>query len=509
MGYQELLLNLPPEYSADELYHKIAKKFGIEQFSYQIVAKSLDARHKNNIFWLLKVAVFSKQLKGKMLSTKKLEVPFQKRKQKILIIGSGPAGFFAAYILQKAGFQTTILEKGKDITNRVVSIQKFEQTGNFDPIANYVYGEGGAGTFSDGKLTARNKHYSLEKQFILDTYIQAGAPEEINYLVYPHLGSDNLRKIVFNLRRRYQDLGGQIIFEKELDDLEIKNNKVFSGNCKNEIFTADFFIIAPGHSAKHTYQMLLNKGIKFKAKKFAIGARVEHSQALINKAQWGSEEIKGLGSAEYRLTFSADGFLPIYTFCMCPGGMVVPATPDNNKNIVNGMSFYARKGKYANAACVAAIDLDNLLKKNVSAQEALQWLDDLELSFYNHDKKFQIPACSIKDFINNTASSNLMASSYPFDLYSASLWEMFPSEVSISIREGLKNFCKKIKGFEEGQIMGLESKTSAPIQVLRDEYLNCADIENLFVVGEGSGHSGGIISSAIDGLKVALNLINI
>ncbi|MDA3954137.1 MAG: FAD-dependent monooxygenase [Bacteroidales bacterium] len=508
MAYKEISLKLPTDFTPDQLKKIIKDKLQIKEFSYQIENKSLDARKKSNIHWLLKVSVISDEIKGDILEPKSgLKISHKKRKEKVIIIGSGPAGFFSAYVLQLAGFNTQIIERGCDVEKREAGIQKFEKTGIFDPLNNYAFGEGGAGTFSDGKLTSRSKRISLERQFILNSYIKAGAPEEISYLAHPHLGSDNLKKIVKNLRTEYINLGGEILFETRLDDIKISNGKVKSAVLNSGAIDADYFIIASGHSSFDTYRMLIKNGIQFRTKNFALGSRIEHPQELINIAQWGKKQLPGVKAAEYRLTSNPKNQLPVYTFCMCPGGVIVPATANENTNIVNGMSLYNRDAKFANSAIVAGVNPDKLLGKETSAPEILDWLEALENKFYEYSNSFRAPFGSINNFINKKTGSHNSESSYPLGLIEAPLWELLPSTVSNSLRESLIDFNKKIRGFETGNIIGLESKTSSPIQVIREENKSCTGFNNIFVVGEGSGYAGGIISSAADGIKAALSII--
>jgi len=507
MGYRLISIKIPTNYSDAELRSAIKRELGIQEFSYSIDGKSLDARRKSDIHWLLRVGVSSSELKSGMPENKpEVEIPRKKRNKRILIAGSGPAGFFAAFFLQKAGFTTILLERGKDVVSRAKGIEKFEKTGIFDSQANYAFGEGGAGTFSDGKLTSRSKHISAERQFILNEYIKAGAPEEIAYMTHPHLGSDKLKLIVKNLRKEYEALGGSMLFETCLTGLERKNGKILSAQTNGESFEADFFIVAPGHSAYETYRMLMKSGVSFRPKGFAIGSRMEHPQQIINMAQWGKAELPGVKAAEYRLTANPDGALPVYTFCMCPGGIVVPASAYENTNIVNGMSLYRRDLKFANAACVAAVDPFELIGKNATAESVLDWMEALETKFYDYSGGYQAAFSTISDFIKKKETSRIPESSYPLGLKPAALWELLPSKVSNSMRAGLQEFSRKIRGFETGIIMGLESKTSAPIQVLRDEARNCSGFENLYLCGEGSGYAGGIISSAADGVKTAISI---
>jgi len=514
VGYKEITLKLPPGYSREQLLSQVARMEGLRDFSVHIAHQALDARKKSDIHWLTRIDVFSPELPGAEPPVPApLHIPSRSRKAKALVVGSGPAGFFAAFVLRKAGLSTTLIERGAEVRKREAGIRDFEQSGVFDPLGNYAFGEGGAGTFSDGKLTSRTKNISREKAFILESYIRAGAPPEIRYLAHPHLGSDNLKKMVANLREEFLRIGGVMLFETRLVDLQVENGRVAAAlverDGRQEVIEADHYVIAPGHSAHETYRMLMARGVAFRPKNFAIGCRVEHPQAVINLAQWGREELPGVKAAEYRLTSKGDGRLPVYTFCMCPGGTVVPATAYADTNIVNGMSLYQRDGRFANAACVAGLSLAQLLGREVSAIESLDWLGALEQAFYDHGGGYRAPFCRIQDFIHGkeaTESAASVQSSYPLGLIPAPLWELLPGAVSSTLREGLKEFCRKIRGFETGLIMGLESKTSAPIQVLREEDGRCLGFANLYLAGEGSGYAGGIISSGTSGIKAALSI---
>jgi len=469
MGTTKCTLKLPTDYSEGLLRKKISKQLRITEFSIQLENKSLDARNKRNIHWLVRVSVNSPELKEEAKEeASKLEIPNKKREEKAVVVGSGPAGFFAAFCLQQAGFQTTLIERGTEVKKRTKGIQTFEKRGEFNPISNYAFGEGGAGTFSDGKLTSRSKHISKEKQFILSSYIQAGAPNEIAYMTHPHLGTDNLRKIVKNLRIQFEELGGTVLFETLLEDLRIENGVVKKAVTSNGILDADVFFIAPGHSAYETYRMLMTRGIPFRTKNFAIGSRMEHPQEIINRAQWGTNKLAGVKAAEYRLTSNGDGNHRVYSFCMCPGGIVVPAAAYEHTNIVNGMSYYKRNGTFANAACVAGIHPNELTGNEVSPLEALDFVESLEKKFYDYANGYTAPYCTVNDFINQKEPSGKINSSYPLGLKPAPLWELLPPKVSSAMRQGLKDFSRKMKGFETGNLLGLESKTSSPVQKVVD-----------------------------------------
>jgi uncharacterized protein len=502
MGYKELEIKMPTGYSQEQLEQGIRSKLNVGRFSFQVIQKSLDARKKSNIVWQMRVVVSSNEIRGgEKAETGPLQPEYEKRNKKIVVIGCGPAGFYAAYFLQKSGFETLIIERGSDVGTRAHGIADFEKNGNFHPRQNYAFGEGGAGTFSDGKLTSRSKHISKERQFIISSYIGAGAPEEIAYLTYPHIGSDNLKRVVRHLRQEYIENGGRILFDTMLQDLVLKNDRVKEVITEKGYFEADYCVLAIGHSAHDTYKMLMLKGIPFRTKNFAIGSRAEHLQQTINLAQWGLPALNGVKAAEYRLTSDGDGKHQAYTFCMCPGGIVVPAMAYENTSVVNGMSYYQRNGNFANAACVAGIHPDDLAGKTVSPEDALNHLDALEQSFFKKAGGYQAPFCTINDFLKEKLKTLKAESSYPLGIVAMPLWQMLPPNVVSAMQAGIKSFSAKLKGYENGLLLGLESKTSSPVQVVREKNGQCTGFSNLFMIGEGSGYTGGIVSSAADGIK--------
>ena len=504
-GYKRISVEMSPDFSSDELQAELAKQLNLNEFTYNIAKQSLDARKKKNIHFLLHCDVFSEELTGELPEPEAaLEVNYKKRNKKVVVVGSGPAGFFSAYMLQLSGFETTIIERGFDVEERSKHICDLNVNGTFNAKSNYAFGEGGAGTFSDGKLTARSKRISKEKKYVLQTYVEAGAPKDIEYLANPHLGTDKLQVIVKNLREKYLANGGTILFDTEMTGFKADKGKVTSVLTNNEELPVDILINATGLSAYDTYRMLIANGVQFRTKDFAMGFRVEHPQALINQAQWGTESVPGLKAAEYRLTFKAEGALPVYSFCMCPGGTIVPSTAYENCNVVNGMSSYARDGKFANAGIVAAIHPDMLLGDTASPLEALTCVEMHEKNFYEIANGYGAPFCTIRDFIKKRTSDTIPESSHPRGLIPAPLYNIMPSVISSSISKGLRNFSNKINGFREGIVVGLESKTSSPIQVIREKSGLCEGFDNLFFIGEGSGYAGGIISSAVDGIRAAM-----
>ena len=508
MGFKLIELKLPTDFTDEILKEKIAKKLKIEEFSYTIEKQSLDARKKHDIHWSLRVGVTSPALRGTESPPKEpFSIPYKKRDKKIVVVGSGPAGFFAAYTLLKAGFIVTLLEQGPEVDTRLKDIAAFERTGDLNEKSNYAFGEGGAGTFSDGKLTSRTKTISKERAFIFDTYIKGGAPGEIAYLAHPHLGSDNLRKIVKNLRTDFRQKGGELLFDTEVTGVDITNRKMRAVETSGGKIDGHYFIFAPGHSSYETYRMLMRNGVPFRVKPFALGCRVEHSQELVNRAQWGHACLPGVKAAEYRLTFQEKDRLPVYSFCMCPGGKVVPAAAYKNTNIVNGMSNYRRNSPYANAAVVAGVNLNRLLGKELEVLEALEWLQRLEETFFDFSNSYAAPACGINDFLSGKVSASLKPGSYPFALIPADFNRLLPGEIAGALKEGMRHFGKKLRGFEEGIMLGLESKTSSPVQAVRDRSGRSEAVENLYISGEGSGYAGGIVSSAADGIKAAMDVL--
>jgi hypothetical protein len=507
-NYQILELKLPTDYDEEMLRLSISKTLSITDFSYTLERKSLDARKKSFIHYLLRIGVYSPELKaGEIPQVNKLEIPYQKRNKKVIVVGSGPAGFFAGYVLSLAGFTVTLLEQGKVAEDRVLDIKHFEATGQLIENSNYAYGEGGAGTFSDGKLTSRTKTIELEKKFIFDTFIKAGAPLEIAYLSSPHIGSDNLQRMMVLLRKMFTDSGAQIIFGEKVNRIRVRDNHIQSIGSTNNEYSADYFFFAPGHSSYETYRMLINNNVLFQPKTFAVGTRVEHLQELINQSQWNSPRLNGVKAAEYKLTFAGDNLLPSYSFCMCPGGRVVPASAVNGMSVVNGVSNYQRNSRFANSAIVASFHLGQIMNREVTAMEALSFVENLEKKTFALKNSFAIPANTIEYFLKNKTNALLPASSYPFELFPYDFRQLFPKPIFASLQAGMKEFCKKIRGFEQGIMLGLETKTSSPVQAVRSIDGKCADFDNLYVIGEGSGWAGGIVSSGADGVKNAIKLM--
>lgn len=498
-----LELKVPTDFCLGDLAALIKVKTGRDWPYFRLLSQSLDARKKNNIHYLLRLELSQKPFVKEAAMT----FPAIKTEKKAVVVGMGPAGYFAALVLSQAGFVVTVIEKGKAVEDRATDISALEGKGILNEGSNYLFGEGGAGTFSDGKLTSRTKTIRSEKAFILQTYVDAGAPEEILYLAKPHIGSDRLRAMMPSLRKKLHDRGCTIQFSTRFEGFTRKNGLFIVSLSSGEQLHCDYLVLATGHSSFDTFRKLISSGIPFRTKPFALGVRVEHPQELINIAQWKKPLLPGVKAAEYRLSYAGDDGAKVYSFCMCPGGSIVPAFRSAVHTGVNGASLYARDGKFANAAIVAAFRLEDLLKREVRAYEVLDYLDRHMQGLYGLSNSYQMPANSIEAFLQKKVKLNQYESSYSLGLFANDFESLFEKRVMDHLRSGMNYFCKLIKGFEKGVIVGTETTSSAPVQVIRNRCGGVESEEGLYIVGEGSGFSGGIISSAADGIKAACDII--
>ena len=428
-----------------------------------------------------------------------------------LVVGFGPAGMFAALTLARCGVEPIIFERGGDTDSRVAAVEKFFGGGAFDENSNVQFGEGGAGTFSDGKLTTRLNDPLID--FVLKTFVDAGAPAEILSEQKPHVGTDNLRTVVKNIRNEILTRGGKIFFNAQVTDVEIVDGKI-AGVVVNgsEKFTADAVFLAVGHSARDTYDMLNRRGVAMSAKDFAVGVRIEHPQEFINRAQYGGDfRNPKLPVAEYVLTFKDElRGRGAYSFCMCPGGLVVAATSASGHVVTNGMSNFRRDSGIANGALVVTVgakDFGNDVMSGVRFQKNLE-----QLAFVHGGKNYHAPVQSVGDFVNGRVGSKnfLTTPTYPLGFVPADLREILPRDVSLTLIDALKFFDKKIPGFAANDVAltGVETRTSSPVRILRDESRQSVSVKNLYPIGEGAGYAGGITSSAIDGIKSAKTFLN-
>lgn len=500
------------------ILNKIATKLKINSNKindYKIIKKSIDARDKNNILYVYEIdisilnenQILKKNNNKDIFLTPNEEYNFEvsgtkELKNNPIIIGSGPAGLFCTYLLAEAGYNPLIIEQGEPIEDRVKTVEEFFKTNKLNTNSNIQFGEGGAGTFSDGKLNTLVKDKLNRGKKVFEIFVENGAPREIMYLQKPHIGTDILRKVIVNMRKKIISMGGKFLFNTKLTDIEINNNKISSITVNNkEKISCNTLILAIGHSARDTFYMLHDKGLNMKNKNFAVGLRIEHPQELINKAQYG-EYAKYLPPASYKLTYTSSTGRGVYSFCMCPGGYVVNASSEEKRLAINGMSNYQRDSKNANSALVVTVnskDFGNNLFSGIEFQR------QLEEKAYILGKGY-IPIQLLKDFINDEATTKLkeVIPHTKGNTTFANLNKLFSKEITNSLKEGIANFDKKIKGFarDDAILLGVESRTSSPIIIVRDEYLE-SNIKGIYPCGEGAGYAGGITTAAIDGIKVA------
>ena len=428
--------------------------------------------------------------------------------EKIIVVGMGPAGMFAALELAEAGMKPVVIERGSDVDTRQNKVESFWNGGKLDTECNVQFGEGGAGTFSDGKLNTMVKDKSGYNKKVLKTFVRYGAPEEILYLQKPHIGTDKLRGVVKAIRNRITELGGKVLFDTKLE------NVIYDENVLTEIedsdgrkIKCDKLILATGHSARDTFYMLNERGVDMEAKPFAVGVRVEHPQEMIGMNQYG-ELYKSLPVADYKLTYTTKSGRGVYSFCMCPGGYVVNASSENGRLAVNGMSNYLRDSENANSAIVVTISPSDF--GGDSPLSGIEFQRKWEEAAYNAAGGM-IPVQLLSDFNEGKISTSFgdvkpqTKGGYKFGNVRKSL----PDFIGDAISEGMNAFDKRIKGFgrDDALILGIESRTSSPVKILRDESLQ-SNIKGIYPCGEGAGYAGGITSAAMDGIRVAKEILS-
>ncbi len=511
---KEINIILTPKQSSSEknILSFLSKKFQIpeDKISYlKILSRSVDARSRNVKINLKVLFIYNEEKP----SIEKDNFIYQdvKGKEKIIIVGSGPSGLFAALRAIELGFCPVILERGKMIEERRKDIRDIYRIRKINENSNYSFGEGGAGAFSDGKLFTRSKKRGDVKK-ILKILAFNGAKENILYESKAHIGTDKLPKIIENIRNLILNSNGEIHFNTKLEDFIIEKDSIKKVKTKNTLngeikyFTGKYFILATGHSARDIYNLLYEKNILLEEKNFSVGVRVEHSQNLIDSIQYHTKKRSPyLEAANYNLVTQING-RGVYSFCMCPGGFIVPASTKNNQLVLNGMSPSNRNSKYANSGIVVEVkseDLENYKKFGVLA--GMKFQEDLEkLAFEESNKSMDVPAQRMLDFTRNKKSKSLQKSSYFLGVTSSEMHLWLPKEIRISLQKAFIKFNKKMKNFltNEAIILGVESRTSSPIRIPRDKKtLQHLQIKNLFPCGEGAGYSGGIVSSAIDGQR--------
>lgn len=433
----------------------------------------------------------------------------EKGSGKVIVVGFGPAGMFSALLLAQMGYQPLVLERGEDVDTRVKKVEDFWKHGALDVNSNVQFGEGGAGTFSDGKLTTRSK--DLRSRKVLEELVRFGAPKEILYQAHPHVGTDLLRGIVKNIRKEIIRLGGELRFSSPMEELELVNGSITSVMSKGERIACKALILAIGHSARDTFELLHTHQVYLEQKSFAVGVRIEHPQTLINQAQY--KEFANhpkLKAAEYRLTHTSSNGRGVYTFCMCPGGSVVASASEEGGIVINGMSEHARDRENANSALLVQVhpkDVGSHLLDGIEFQRSLE-----KAAFHAGGDTYHAPAQLVQDYINDIPSQKIgsVTPSYQPAVHLCNLREVLPDFVNEALLEALPAFDRKLHGFmmKDAVMTGVETRSSSPIRIVRDSStLISENVNNLYPCGEGAGYAGGIVSAAIDGLRCAEKVI--
>ena len=513
-------IKLTKDEKEDKLKIKAASKLKIpvnDIKSLKIVKKSIDARKKDNIFNSYSLDIKAdnedKILKKCKEASKSNEVIYKVTKltkepgNSPIIVGCGPAGLFCAYVLAISGFKPIILERGESVENRTKKVDEFWATGKLDPETNVQFGEGGAGTFSDGKLNTMVKDTFGRIHFVLETFAGFGADPSITYLNKPHIGTDVLRVVIKNMREKIIEMGGKFYFNTKVSEILFENDRITGVKCEDGTeFRSDTVVLAIGHSARDTF-LMLSKFLKMEPKAFAMGVRCEHLQDTIGKSQYG-DDYKSYPPADYKLTYTTEKGRSVYSFCMCPGGYVVNASSETGRLAVNGMSYSGRDGKNSNSAIVVNITPEDYNGELFGGMELQR---SLEEAAYKCGKG-NVPVQRFEDFKENRKSENFgsitpcIKGGHSF----GNLRNVLPEFISEAIIEGINAFGKKISGFDDGDALleAVESRTSSPVRILRDPLSLMADMKGVYPCGEGAGYAGGITSAAVDGIKVAESIIN-
>ncbi len=514
-------LVLKPGESENRLGDRIADEVGCDPDQikdWSVLRKGLDARKKHDITFVYTVKFeveneekflyqysnhpkLDRCVEEPCLTIHKVTRPFH-----VVVAGMGPAGLFCALTLAEAGARVTLLERGQAVEQRLKDVRRFWNDGILDAHSNVQFGEGGAGTFSDGKLTTRLKHPGIPH--ILARMVEMGAPVEIRYLAKPHIGSDRLRKVLINFRKHLLSLGVDIRFLSMLTGIEMSQGRVAGVTINHsDDLPCDALVIAPGHSARDTYKMLEKIGVKLELKPFAIGVRVEHPLELINRIQYGRGCSPALPPADYRLSWNdPDTGRGVYSFCMCPGGMVINASSEEGGLVVNGMSNYRRNTSMSNSALVVTVtpaDFDHpAMMAGVDFQRRWE-----KAAWQAGEPGWRAPAQPLLEFLNGRGG-HLLSSCRPAVVH-ADLDDCLPAYVANCLRRALPYFDRKMRGFiaEDATLIGVETRTSAPLRILRDLSGESVSHRGLFPAGEGAGYAGGIMSAAVDGLNAAVQIL--
>jgi len=500
-------IKLPLGKGEETLFTLAGKKLGKPPAYFAIKKKSLDARDKNNIRYVYTIEFSDEKPKEENLGLERL--PKHKIPEKpVLVVGSGPSGLFCALRLLERGITPIVIERGGSVEERERATKRFFTERFLDIHNNIQFGEGGAGTFSDGKLNTQT-HSPLNSE-VLKTFVRFGAPEEIRYLNKPHIGSDNLKKVVKNMREYILSQGGKVLFHTLLDDIAVVGEELQSATLLNvetgerEKIEISALVLAVGHSARDTFERLRARGVHMRAKDFAVGVRIEHLQAEIGKTQYG-KAYKLLPSADYKLVSHA-GERSAFTFCMCPGGYVMPATSEEGAVVTNGMSNYARDGENANSALIVQVTRADFASDNALAGVEFQRVIERS-AFIAGGENYRAPVQKVGDFLEDKTSDcfGAVKATYEAGTSFADLRAVLPTKVHETLKTALLDMDKRLKGFAcpDALMTGAETRTSSPLRIERDDTMQSVSVKKLFPCGEGAGYAGGITSSAVDGIRVA------
>lgn len=541
-------IKLPISHNEEALLNKIKKLVdysrtcnGVKKFEYEIYKQSIDARRRPDIFYIYSVylkvdSVTENNIKKYVYKRKVKNISFDnvikysipekgniKLQDSPVVIGSGPAGLFAAYILSQRGFNPIVIERGEEVDKRTVTVEKTFETGLINIESNVQFGEGGAGTFSDGKLNTLTKDINGRNTYVLKTFNECGAPNEITYVSKPHIGTDVLKGVVKNLRNKIIENGGSFLFDTRFDDFEVEEDRIKSISCTNtrngNVIHIDTSVVllCTGHSARDTFEMLYKKKVYMESKNFAVGFRVQHPQRIVNEWQYGVEDTKtiGLGAADYKVTNEAGNGRKVYSFCMCPGGYVVNSSSELEQMCVNGMSESGRDSAFANSAIICGIEPKDFIQEEVELTHPLSGMyyqRKIEReAFVRGGAKGKICGQYFADFEKNVPTEILDEGNLCTKgaVNPGNLRGIFSDEIDEAIIESIHRFGSSRNGFDaDDTIMyGIEARTSSPVRIVRNEELE-TNIKGLYPCGEGAGYAGGITSAAADGLRVAEKVIS-
>ena len=511
--------------SDENIIDVVIEKYKIPKhdiLEWHISKKSVDARKKNDVHYSFSIDISLKDedkfLKNKnVIKVKKVEFPSvnckMSKSYSPVIIGAGPAGLFAALTFVENGYSPIVIEQGQCVDDRKVTVDNFIKNGILNTNSNVQFGEGGAGTFSDGKLNSGiNSPYCRK---VLETFVKFGAPKQILYLNKPHIGTDNLINIIKNMREYIISKGGKFLFNTKFIDFDTINNTISNISVLHldtnslEKINVSRLILAIGHSSRDTFYKIYEKGLLLEPKNFSVGVRIEHLQGDINKSQYGTITKLNLPSADYKLAYHSANGRSCYTFCMCPGGVVMPSSSENNTIVTNGMSYFARDGVNANSAVLVNVTPSDF--KDNSPLSGIDFQKDLEeKAFILGGSNYFAPVQRFEDFNNNVKSTFIgkIKPSYKPGYTLSNLNDIMPKFVSDTLKEGIKYFDTKLRGFAnpDSILTGMETRSSSPVRILRNEDL-VSNIGGIYPCGEGAGYAGGIMSAAVDGIKCAVSAL--